>query len=112
MQFGCDYHYISYFHVNTDPKIGLAAGFGGPILHGLSSFGFAARAVLSSVGGNDANALKLFSVRFTSPVKPGDELETSIWEVGPVKGREAEGLIEVVFVTKVVGSGKVRCPGR
>ena len=59
--------------------------------------------MLSAVGGNDPNALKYFSVRFTSPVKPGDALETSIWEVGP----GPSGTTELTFVTKNLGSGKV-----
>lgn len=95
---------ISAFDGYEDPSIGQAAGFGGVILHGLSTYGFAARAVLSAVGGNDASALKYFGVRFTSPVKPGDALETSIWEVGS----GPDGTTEVVFVTKNLKTGKVR----
>ncbi|ELU41288.1 maoC-like domain-containing protein [Rhizoctonia solani AG-1 IA] len=53
--------------VRTDPSIGQKTGFGGVILHGLSSYGFAARAVLKSFPGE----LKAFGVRFTSPVRPG-----------------------------------------
>lgn len=90
-------------YVILDPKIGNAAGFGGVILHGLSTFGFAARAILKAVGGNDPQALKLFGVRFTSPVKPGDALETQIWEVGTGPG----GSTEVTFITKDLTSGKV-----
>lgn len=86
-----------------DPKIGEAAGFGGVILHGLSTFGFAARAVVAAVGGGDPRALKYFGVRFTSPVKPGDSLETSIWEVGP----GPNGTTEVTFVTKNLETGKI-----
>ena len=63
----------------TAPEIGQATGFGGVILHGLSTFGFAARAVVSAVGGGRPESLRFFGVRFTSPVKPGDRLETSIW---------------------------------
>ncbi|KAI0943694.1 hypothetical protein AcW1_002790 [Taiwanofungus camphoratus] len=85
------------------PSIGQASGFGGVILHGLSTFGFGARALVSAVGGNDPNALKFFGVRFTSPVKPGDALETSVWEVGP----GPQGTTEVTFVTKDVTTGKV-----
>jgi len=72
-------------------------------LHGLSTFGFAARAVLKTVGDSDPNSLKFFGVRFTSPVKPGDRLETSIWEVG--KG--PKGTVELVFKTKNTTTGKV-----
>jgi len=86
-----------------DPRIGQAAGFGGIILHGLSTFGFAARALLKAVANNDPTALKYFGVRFTSPVKPGDALETQIWEVGP----GPDGTTEVTFITKNLNSGKV-----
>ncbi|KAF9531041.1 peroxisomal dehydratase [Crepidotus variabilis] len=91
-----------YNALHIDPKIGKAAGFGGVILHGLSTYGFAARAVLKSVGGNAPDSLKFFGVRFTAPVKPGDALETSIWEVG--KG--PKGTVEVAFETKNLTTGK------
>lgn len=87
----------------TDPRIGQATGFGGVILHGLSTFGFAARAIISAVGGNDPTSLKLFGVRFSSPVKPGEELETSIWEVGS----GPNGTTELTFVVKNLQTGKV-----
>lgn len=92
-----------YNALHIDPSIGKASGFGGVILHGLSTFGFAARAVLSAVAAGDPRALRLFGVRFTSPVKPGDALETSIWEVG--KG--PDGTVEVTFETKNLATGKV-----
>jgi acyl dehydratase len=88
----------------TDPAIGKAAGFGGVILHGLSTFGFAARALIKAIGGGDPRSLTFFGARFTSPVKPGDALETEAWEVGP----GPKGTIEVAFVTKNLTSGKVR----
>lgn len=87
-----------------DPKIGAATGFGGVVLHGLATLGFAARAVINAVGGGDPTSLRLFGVRFTSPVKPGDALETSVWEVGS----GPNGTTEVTFVTKNVATGKVR----
>jgi len=96
-----------YNPLHIDPKIGKAAGFGGVILHGLSTYGFAARAVLKAVGGNDPRSLKFFGVRFTAPVKPGDALETQVWEVGP----GPNGTTEVSFVTKNLTSGKVALGG-
>ncbi|KAF8173686.1 peroxisomal dehydratase [Pholiota molesta] len=92
-----------YNPLHIDPQIGQGAGFGGVILHGLSTFGFAARAVLKTAGKNDPNSLKYFGVRFTAPVKPGDKLQTSIWEVG--KG--PNGTTEVAFETKNLTTGKV-----
>ncbi|KAJ7802521.1 peroxisomal dehydratase [Mycena olivaceomarginata] len=92
-----------YNPLHIDPAIGKAAGFGGTILHGLSTFGFGARALIKAIGGGDPRSLKFFGVRFTSPVKPGDALETEAWEVGP----GPEGTIEVAFVTKDLTSNKI-----
>jgi len=92
-----------YNPLHIDPSIGAKMSFGGVILHGLSTYGFAARAVLKEVGGNDPQALKAFAVRFTAPVRPGDTLETSIWEMGP----GPNGTEIVAFSTKVVETGKV-----
>ncbi|TFK41684.1 peroxisomal dehydratase [Crucibulum laeve] len=92
-----------YNPLHIDPRIGKSAGFGGVILHGLSTFGFAARAIIKTAGAGDPKTLKLFGVRFTAPVKPGETLETSVWEVG--KG--PNGTTEVVFETKNVETGKV-----
>ncbi|THH27102.1 hypothetical protein EUX98_g7090 [Antrodiella citrinella] len=93
-----------YNGLHIDPSIGEAAGFGGVILHGLSSYGFAARAVVSAVGGGSPSSLVYFGARFSSPVKPGDALETRVWEVG--KGG-VEGTVEVVFEVRDLNSGKV-----
>ena len=88
----------------TDPRVGSGAGFGGVILHGLSTFGFAARAILNAIGNGRPSALRYFGARFTAPVTPGDELETSAWEVknGP------DGTTEVAFEVKNTTTGKVR----
>ncbi|KAH9924966.1 peroxisomal dehydratase [Epithele typhae] len=96
-----------YNELHINPAIGKAGGFGGVILHGLSTFGFGARAIVEAVGGGDPASLTLFGVRFTAPVKPGDALETSIWDMGPARAPGHEGETEVAFVTKNAASGKV-----
>jgi acyl dehydratase len=83
--------------------LGSDAGFGGVILHGLSTFGFAARAILKSVGDGVPSALRYFGVRFTAPVVPGDGLETSVWEVK----KAPDGMKEVAFEVKNLRTGKV-----
>jgi peroxisomal enoyl-CoA hydratase 2 len=93
-----------YNPLHIDPQVGRAAGFGGPILHGLATFGFAARALLNAIAYNEPEKLKFIGARFTSPVKPGDVLETHVWEVGP----GPDGTIEVSFITKNLTTGKVR----
>jgi len=92
-----------YNPLHIDPSIGKGAGFGGCILHGLATYGYAARAVLEKVGGNDPSALKYIAVRFTSPVRPGAKLETSIWELGG----GPDGTTQVAFTTKNLDTGKV-----
>ncbi|KAG7445233.1 peroxisomal dehydratase [Guyanagaster necrorhizus] len=87
----------------VDPSIGHAAGFGGVILHGLSTYGFAAGGLIKAIANNDPDALTLFGVRFTSPVKPGDALETHAWEIGP----GPHGTTEISFITKNVTTGKI-----
>ncbi|KAG8752052.1 hypothetical protein FRC14_007401 [Serendipita sp. 396] len=91
-----------YNPLHIDPSIGQRAGFGGTILHGLATYGYAARAVVAKVGGNDPSTLKAIAGRFTSPVKPGDELEVSMWEVGS----GPDGTVEVSFVCKNTATGK------
>lgn len=59
------------------------AGFPTPILHGLCTYGFAGRALLSELAGNDATKLTAVAARFTSPVFPGETLTTSIWRTEP-----------------------------
>jgi len=58
-------------------------------------------------GNNDPNSLAYYGVRFTSPVRPGDSIQTSIWEVGP----GPNGTTELAFETKNTTTGKVSILG-
>jgi acyl dehydratase len=58
------------------------AGFPTPILHGLCTYGFAGRALLSELAGGEAARLTAMAARFSSPVFPGETLTTSIWRLG------------------------------
>ncbi|KIJ24516.1 hypothetical protein M422DRAFT_128753, partial [Sphaerobolus stellatus SS14] len=71
-----------YNPLHLEPAIGISAGFGGPILHGLSTFGF--------------------GCRFTSPVKLGGMCFTCVWEVGPGPNRTTK----LTFITNNLPSGK------
>ena len=55
------------------------AGFEKPILHGLCTYGFAGRALLAELAGNDAAKLTAVAARFSAPVFPGETLTTLIW---------------------------------
>jgi acyl dehydratase len=68
--------------LHADPVFAAKVGFdAGPILHGLATFGFAARAVVKHACGGDASKLVRFAAQFRRPVWPGDVLETSGWSL-------------------------------
>jgi acyl dehydratase len=91
-----------YNPLHATPEPGQKMGFGGTIMHGLSSWNFAAHGLLKELGGSDPKNIHEFQARFASPVKPGDKLVTEIWRTGEKKGEWEE----IRFVTKVEG-GKV-----
>lgn len=72
-----------YNPLHADPQLASAGGFQVPILHGLCTFGFGARAVLSKLLGSDPSRVRSVAGRFSSPVYPGETLVTSMWQDGP-----------------------------
>ena len=62
--------------LHIDPAIGEAAGFGKPILHGLCTYGYVARAIVEKACGGDADKLRYYSGQFKKPVWPGDVFVT------------------------------------
>lgn len=71
-----------YNPLHIDPAVATAGGFPGPILHGLCTYGVAGRAVLAALCDNDPTRLHRMDVRFSSPVFPGETIETEIWREG------------------------------
>ncbi len=67
--------------LHADPAMAARGGYHVPILHGLCTFGFAARAILKRCCGNDAEKLRSISARFSSHVFPGEMLVTEIWQL-------------------------------
>lgn len=65
--------------LHSDPEFARQAGFERPILHGLCTYGFAGRALLSSCCEFDTSLFGSMSARFVAPVYPGDLLTTTIW---------------------------------
>lgn len=55
------------------------AGFPGPILHGLCTYGFTGRALLHELCGSDPARFRSMDARFSSPVFPGESLTVKIW---------------------------------
>ncbi|MCH8815485.1 MAG: MaoC family dehydratase [Chloroflexi bacterium] len=71
--------------LHVDPAFASMAGYDRPILHGLCSFGYVGRAVLSTYCGNDPARLSALSARFSGVVYPGDTITTEMWDEGSGK---------------------------
>ncbi len=69
--------------LHADPQMAALGNYDKPILHGLCTFGFAARAILKRCCDNQANRLRSIGVRFSHHVFPGETLITEIWQVSP-----------------------------
>ena len=71
-----------YNPLHADPKVARAAGFERPILHGLATYGLAARAILKTLLDYNASRLTGLDVRFSAPVYPGETVRFDIWREG------------------------------
>lgn len=65
--------------LHIDPEMATSVGFKAPILHGLCTYGIAARAILRACCNNDPARIASLDVRFSSPVYPGETVTTRIW---------------------------------
>jgi acyl dehydratase len=68
--------------IHIDPDFAVMAGFQKPFLHGLCTYGFVGRAILSALCGGDAARFRSFEARFADQIYPGDTVVTKIWETG------------------------------
>ena len=64
--------------IHLDSAVAKKAGFPGIIGHGLCTLAFTSRAIIDAVGDHVPERLKRLSVRFASPVIPGETLTTRI----------------------------------
>ena len=68
--------------LHADPAVAEKAGYPRPILHGLCTYGVAARAIVQAACNNDATRLVSMNTRFSSPVYPGETVVCEIWKDG------------------------------
>ena len=76
-------------------------GFEVPILHGLCSYGFSARAIQEKFSPADPQGIKEMNARFTSHVFPGETLVVQCWKEGN----------NIIFATKTKERGLVVVQG-
>ena len=70
--------------LHADPELARSVGFAqGPILHGLCTLGFVARAVVGGACAGDERRLKAISMQFKKPVWPGEAIHTQGYALGP-----------------------------
>lgn len=68
--------------LHIDAATAKRAGYDLPILHGLSTLGVAARAIIHGSCDGDAARLTAIGARFTAPLHPGAVVNTEIWDNG------------------------------
>ncbi|MBK6520125.1 MAG: SDR family NAD(P)-dependent oxidoreductase [Polyangiaceae bacterium] len=68
--------------LHADPTFAKNFGFDKPILHGLCTFGYAARHAVGAFCDGDARLFKSIRARFADSVFPGETLITELWRDG------------------------------
>lgn len=68
-----------YNPLHIDLEVARAAGFERPILHGLCTYGIVGRALMEALCGGEGARVRRMDVRFSSPVYPGETVQTEIW---------------------------------
>ncbi len=70
------------FPLHVDPYFARAAGFTGPIMHGLCTLGFACRALIARHCPGAPERVRRIACRFKRPLYPGEPITTLIWRTG------------------------------
>ena len=69
--------------IYVDEEFARSVGLPGIIAHGLCTMAMTSQSVISTVADGDPTRLRRLAVRFAANVFPGNDVTTSIYEVGP-----------------------------
>jgi 3-hydroxyacyl-CoA dehydrogenase/3a,7a,12a-trihydroxy-5b-cholest-24-enoyl-CoA hydratase len=79
--------------LHADTRFSALLGYPRPILHGLCTYGYAARALLKTFAANDAQRFKSLKARFSSHIFPGETIQTEMWQ---------ESATRILFRSRVI----------
>jgi acyl dehydratase len=82
--------------IHSHPEVAKMAGFDRPILHGLCTYGVAARVALKALAGDEPARFRAFEAKFAKPVMPGDTLV--------VRGYRLEEAGQAAITVDIAGS--------
>ena len=72
--------------IHVDDEFARSVGLPGIIAHGLCTMAMCSQSVIATVAGGDPTRLRRLAVRFAANVFPGNDVVTTVYEVGPVDG--------------------------
>lgn len=87
--------------IHIDDEFARSVGLPGIILHGLCTLAMCSSALVDTLADRDPAQLRRLAARFSKPVFPGDNLEVSIYEAGPV-----QGTADVAFAYEATSGGE------
>jgi acyl dehydratase len=68
--------------IHVDDAFAKSVGLPGIIVHGLCTMAMCSQAVVKTVAGGDPSRLKRLAVRFSKPVIPGNDVVTTLYDIG------------------------------
>ena len=91
--------------IHLDEEFARSAGLPGIIAHGLCTMAFTSWAALTELARDDTARLKRLAVRFSKPVLPGQDLETSFWRTSAGGGTTTYAYETTVGADLVIKDG-------
>lgn len=91
--------------IHLDEEFAKSVGLPGIIAHGLCTMAFTSWAALTELADGETSRLKRLAVRFSKPVLPGQDLETSFWRTGAGNGSTTYAYETAVGADLVIRDG-------